>query len=122
MIAAPRLLSECPVNRFAQAGAPPASASAREIAPGVVRLEVPASQKTPDGLASLADILVQVGEVSVLGRDVVIGQDYSDAEVGPDAIDGVFVEEPARLAWLGKLICLLTATSTSATIVWALVG
>jgi hypothetical protein len=117
MTAARRLLSEYPVDTFAQAGAPPASASAREIAPGVVRLRVPAPQKTPDGLASLADVLVQVGEVSVLGRDVVIGQEYSDAEVGP-----AFAEEPARLAWLGIVICLLTATLTSATIVWALVG
>jgi hypothetical protein len=37
----------------------------------------------------------------------------------PDPIDS---DEAGRLAWIGKLICLLTAMSTSSTIVWALVG
>jgi hypothetical protein len=120
MTAARRLVTEYPLERPAQKGAPPASAGAREIAPGVVRLAVSASRQTPDGLGSLGDVLVQVGEANVLRSDVVVGQDYPATERGPDAIEDVFAEEPARLAWLGKLICLMTALMT-ATSVWALV-
>jgi hypothetical protein len=119
MTAARRRVSEYPLDGLAQSGAPPSSAAVREIAPGVVRLAVPAPWRTPDGFASLGDVLVQVGEASVLRKHVVVGQDDPRTEPGPDPIDDA--EKPARLTWLGKLICLLTATSTSTTIVWALV-
>ena len=121
MIAARRLITEYPLERPARKGAPPASAGAREIAPGVVRLAVSASRQTPDAHGSFGDVLVQVGEASVLSSDVVVGQDYPATERGSDVVEDVFAEEPARLAWLGKLICLMTALMTAIS-VWALVG
>jgi hypothetical protein len=114
-------MTEYPLDGLARTSVPPAGA--REIAPGVLRLAVAAARKTPDGLAGLGDILVQVGEASVLSNDVIVGQDDPGTEPGSDPIeDDVFADKPAPLAWLGKLICLMTATSTSTTIVWALVG
>ena len=119
MTAARRLVSNDPLDGLAQTGTPPASAGAGEIAPGVVRLATPASQKTSVGLAGPGEVLVQVGDV--LGSDVG-GQDYPAMKRGSDIDADVFAEEPARLAWVGRLICLLTATSASATLVWALAG
>lgn len=104
MTAARRLVTDYPLEGLTQTSAPPVS----EITPGVLRLVVSTWRKTPYGFGSLGDVPVQVGEASVLRKD------------GPDPIDGD--EKPARLAWIGKLICLLTAVSTSSTIVWALVG
>ena len=121
MTAARRFVSNDPLDGLAQTGAPPASAGAGEIAPGVVRLATPASQKTSVGLAGPGEVLVRVGEASVLGSDVG-GQDYPAIKRGSDVDADVFAEEPARLAWVGRLICLLTATSVSATLVWALAG
>jgi hypothetical protein len=121
MTAVRRLMTDYPLDRLPPRSALPASECAREIAPGVVRLAVSASRQTPDGLSSLGDVLVQVGESSVLRSDVVVGQHYPATERSPDAIEDVFAEEPARLAWLGKLICLMTAVMT-ATSVWALVA
>jgi hypothetical protein len=57
----------------------------------------------------------------VLSSDVVVGQDYPATERGSDVVEEVFAEEPAPLAWLGKLICLMAALMTG-TSVWALVG
>jgi hypothetical protein len=119
MTAARRRVSEYLLDGLAQSGAPPASAGVREITPGMVRLAVPAPWRTPDGFASLGDVLVQVGEASVLRKHVVVGQDDPRTEPGPDPIDDA---EKPDLTWLGALICLLSATSTSTAIVWALVG
>ncbi len=119
MTAARRFVSNDPLDGLAQTGTPPASAGAGEIAPGVVRLATPASQKTSVGLAGPGEVPVQVGDV--LGSDVG-GQDYPAIKRGSDVDADVFAEEPARLAWLGRLICLLTATSVSATLIWALAG
>ena len=121
MTAARRFVSDDPLDGLAQRGAPPASASAGEIAPGVVRLAALAWQKTSVGLAVPGEVLVQVGEAGVLGSDV-RAQDYPAIKRGSDVDADVFAEEPACLAWLGRLICLLTATSVSATLVWALAG
>jgi hypothetical protein len=78
-----------------------------ERAPGALTLLVSASRKTLYGFGSLVAVQVQKGESSALRKD------------GPDPIDS---DETSRLAWMGKLICLLTAVSTSSTIVWVLVG
>ena len=119
MTAARRFVSNDPLDGLAQTGAPPASAGAGEIAPGVVRSATPASQKTSVGLAGPREVLVQVDDV--LGSDIG-GQDYPAIKRGSDIDADMFAEEPARLAWVGRLICLLTATSVGATLVWALAG
>lgn len=121
MTAARRFVSDYTPDGLAQSGASPASAGPGDIASGVVRLAAPAPEKRADRRAGLSAVLVQAGSVGVLGSDV-RGQDYSTFERGADVDANMFVDEPARLAWLGKLICLLTATSVSATLVWALVG
>ena len=121
MTAARRLVSDYSPAGLAQRGAPPASVGAGEIAPGVVRLAAPAPKNTHDGRAGLGEVQVQAGEASVLGSDVG-GQDYPAFERGADADADVFPDEPARLAWLGRLICFMSATFVSATLVWAMVG
>jgi hypothetical protein len=78
-----------------------------ERAPGALTLLVSASRKTLYGFGSLVAVPVQEDEASALRK------------YRPDPIDS---DEAGRLAWIGKLICLLTAMSTSSTIVWALVG
>jgi hypothetical protein len=79
-------------------------------------------QPTRQERAALATLLARkIREAGVLSRDVVVGQDYPATERGSDVVEEVFAEEPAPLAWLGKLICLMTALMT-ATSVWALVG
>ena len=78
------------------------------VSEGVLRLVVPAWRETPYGFGRLGDVPGQVGEASLFRKD------------GPDPRDND--EKPARLAWIGKLICLLSAVSTSSTIVWTLVG
>jgi hypothetical protein len=82
-------------------------AAVSEIRPGALTLLVSASRKTLYGFGSLVAVQVQKGESSALRKD------------GPDPIDS---DETSRLAWIGKLICLLTAVSTSSTIVWAMVS
>jgi hypothetical protein len=79
-------------------------------------------QPTRQERAALEALLVRkIREAGVLSSDVVVGQDYPPTERGSNVVEDVFAEEPARLAWLGKLICLVTALMT-ATSVWALVG
>jgi hypothetical protein len=79
-------------------------------------------QPTRQKRAALEALLVRkIHEAGVLSREVVVGQDYPATERGSDVVEEVFAEEPARLAWLGKLICLMTALMT-ATSVWVLAG
>ena len=121
MTAARRLMSDYSPTGRAQRGAPPASAGADEIASGVLRLAAPVPENRPDGRAGLGEVLVQPGRASVRGS-ALGGHDCSALERRADVDADVFTDEPARLAWLGRLICLLTATSVSATLVWAVVG
>lgn len=121
MTAARRLVSDYSPVGLAQRGAPPASAGADEITPGILRLAAPVPENKPDGRAGLGEVPVRAGGDSVRGS-ALGGHDSSASERDADVGADVFIDEPARLAWLGRLICLLTATSVSATLVWALVG
>ena len=79
-------------------------------------------QPTRQKRAALEALLVRkIREAGVLSRGVVGGQDYPATERRSDVVEEVFAEEPAPLAWLGKLICLMTALMT-ATSVWVLLA
>jgi hypothetical protein len=127
MTAARRLVTMYPLDRRARdaapsepAAAPEMSSGTPEMSSGTVRLGDPSLRKTPRALAVVGTVAVQPAETCALGSDGIVGQEHPAVELGRN--DDRFAEDPAHLRWLGRLVCWMTATSTSAMILWALVG
>jgi hypothetical protein len=115
MTAARRLVTVYPLDRRARDAAPSEPAADPEMSSRTARLGDASLRKTPRALADVGAVAVQAAETGAL-----VGQEHTAGELGRD--DDRFAEDPAHLRWLGRLICWMTATSTSAMILWALVG